>query len=227
MNGQAQSKVAKARDSALAAEQTRQSQYDREAQQINTRSQDRYTDFAGQEGERADKLGDYFSDQKVEQGSSNQQAAEDMAAAALPQSSSNLVVANEAQERGDARSFTDAQGQALGELRAFGDLLGGIGRTQARDASLIGQIGGFKRGSSATLPYALEEASKAGDGMKMFGDILGLGGSVAGAAGVNGGSLSGLFGAAPKATNVTMAGSALDRAADRASVAGYSALRAY
>jgi hypothetical protein len=64
-------------------------------------------------------------------------------------------------------------------LRSFGDLLGGIGLKQARDAGYIGQIGGFEKGSSNVLGYELENANSAGNGMKMFGDILGAGGSLA------------------------------------------------
>lgn len=186
LNSMAQSKVQRARDDALAAERIRQTGLDREAQALNVQSQDRYQDVAGQQDQRSDKLGDYFTDQQITQGTANVQATQDMANSVLPTSGSNITVSNEARKRGEAQAFTDAQGRALGELRAFGDLLGEIGRGQSRDASLIGQIGGFKRGSSGVLPYELDQASSAGDSLKSFGDLLALGGSVATSAGVNG-----------------------------------------
>lgn len=85
----------------------------------------------------------------------------------------------EANQRGKATNYANQQGQALGNLRAFGDLLGGISREQAQDASMIGQIGGFKRGSSNVTPLELEAANQKGAGARMFGDLLGLGGSLA------------------------------------------------
>jgi len=73
--------------------------------------------------------------------------------------------------------------------------MGDLGREQARDAGLIGQIGSFKKGSSAVLPYELEAAQEKGGTAKLFGDLLGLGGSVATAAGL-GGKGAGIFGGA-------------------------------
>jgi hypothetical protein len=176
--------VQKARDNAMAAERTRQNGLDQEAQALNVQSQDRYQDFGDQQDDKASELGQYFTQQQIEQGDANQSA---VAEQVLPQSGSNVVVAEEAKKRGEARAYADQQGNALGELRSFGDLLGGIGREQARDASQIGQIGGFKRGSSNVLPFELEAANSAGNGAKMFGDILGLGGSLALGKGLSGG----------------------------------------
>jgi hypothetical protein len=97
------------------------------------------------------------------------------------------VVAEEAKKRGEARAYADQQGNALGDLRSFGDLLGGIGREQARDASEIGQINSFKRGSAEVLPFELEAANGKGKTAQLFGDVLGLGGSLAVGAGLSGG----------------------------------------
>ncbi len=130
----------------------------------------------------AQQLGDYLG---------GQQALDTTPAEALPSSTSNITVREEERQRNNAQQFTNQQGQALGQLRSFGDFLGGIGRDQARDASLIGQIGGFKMGSQGVLPYELDEAGKAGDGMRFFGDLLGGAGSVATGAGLSG---QGLFG---------------------------------
>lgn len=180
----------------MAAERIRQSGLDREADALNAQSQDRYVDFGGQQDARASELGQYFSDQQIEQGDANQAASSQQV---IPQSSSNIVVAEEAKQRGQARDFANRQGEALGDLRSFGDLLGEIGRSQARDASQIGQIGGFKRGSANVLPFELEAANNEGGTAKLFGDILGLGGSVALGAGVSGSDIgSKLFGGGTK-----------------------------
>jgi len=175
-NTVAQNKIRAARDNAMAAERMRQNKFDQESDALNVRSQDRYQDFGGQQDQRASELGDYFTGQQIEAADANAAATQETT---VPQSGSNITVQEEAKQRGQAREFTDNQGEALGDLRSFGDLIGTIGRGQARDASQIGQIGGFKRGSSNVLPFELEAANGAGAGAQMFGDILGLGGSVA------------------------------------------------
>ena len=175
----------KARDSTLAAERIRQRGLDDEAAALNATSQDRYNDFGTQQDERASELGQYFTDQKIENASGNAAAAQEQA---VPQSGSDIVLREEAKQRGKADTFAAGQGEALGNLRAFGDLMGTTGRAQARDAGQIGQIGGFKRGSSSIVPYELEDANSAGDGMKLFADVLGLGGSLATSKGLGAGS---------------------------------------
>lgn len=160
----------------LAAERTRQNGLDQQAQALNTQSQDRYQDFSGQQEQKASDLGQYFTDQKIENANDNQAATQELN---VPQSGSNVVVQEEQKQRGKADAYGAQQGAALGNLRSFGDLLGGIGREQARDAGEIGQINGFKRGSSNVLPFELEGANSAGAGAQTFGDILGLAGSVA------------------------------------------------
>lgn len=200
-NSVAQGQVARARNGALAAERIRQQGYDRETDALNTQSQDRYQDFDGQQDQRGQELGDYFSGQQIEGGDANATAAQEQAVAPT---SSNITMREEQKQRGAATDFTNEQGKRLGDLRSFGDLLGGIGRLQARDASQIGQIGGFKRGSSAVLPYELEAANSAGGGAKMFGDILGLGGGVLSGAGLSGSSLPNIF----KTTAPTISGAA-------------------
>lgn len=199
MNSIAQGKVQKARDDALGAERIRQGALDQEAAALNTGSQDRYQGFEGKRAVKSKELGDYFAGQSIEADKAAQ-AAQDQA---TPPSSSNITVQEEAKQRAKADAFTDKTGMALGNLRSFGDLLGGISRDQARDATSIGQIGGFKRGSSGVVPYELDQASHAGDSMKMFGDILNLGGGLAMNSGLSGGSLFGggnVVKSIPKAT---------------------------
>lgn len=182
-NTVAQNRVQSARDDALAAERIRQGTLDKEAEALNVESRERYEDFEGQESEKAAELADYFTDQSV---------PEPSAASALPTSASNITVKEEGKQRGQAKEFTDRTGTALGALRAFGDVLADRSRLQARDAGTIGQIGGFKRGSSGITPYELDAASQAGGGFKLLGDVLGGAGGVATTAGLSGGNLFGL-----------------------------------
>lgn len=185
MNSAAAGKAARARDDALAAERIRQQGYDKQADALNVQSQDRYQNFEGQQDQKAAELGDYFG---------GQQTTEPPPAASMPISNSDITVKEEANQRSQAHDFTQKAGDALGNLRAFGDLLGGIGRLQARDAMSIGQIGGFKRGSSGVLPYELDAASQQGAGLRTFADLLGGVGSVLTSGGQSGGSLGNLFG---------------------------------
>lgn len=182
VNYAANNAIQKARNDAMAAERVRQTTLDREATAVNETSRQRYDDIDEQEAAASQKLGDYFAEQTT---------AEPTTAEALPSTTSNIAVAEEAKQRGKARDFTKQSGQALGNLRAFGDVLGGIGRLQARDAGVVGQIGSFKEGSSGVLPYELESANQKGQGLKLFGDLLGGFGSVATSAGLGGGSLFG------------------------------------
>lgn len=172
------SKVAKARDETLAAERQRQTALDAEAAALNAQSQDRYQGFGQQQDERAKQLGDYFAQPAAQPNAPIGQS--------IPQVS-GLAAAEEGKQRGRAASYTGQQGEALGSLRAFGDLVGGIGREQSRDAGLIGQVGGFKRGSAGVLPLELDAANQKGNKAKLIGDILGLAGSVTGAAALQGG----------------------------------------
>lgn len=168
-----------ARDDALAAERIRQQGYDREAQAVNARSQGQYEDYGQKQDTRAKELGDYFQQQTAA-------PTEDGGPTALPQSGSNITVQAENKARTAAKKFTDQQGLALGNLRSFGDLLGEFSRNTARDAGYIGQIGGFKKGSSAVLPYELEAANSKGAGMKTLGDVLGGLGKIGVSAGLSG-----------------------------------------
>lgn len=175
LNYAAQAKVQRARDDAMAAERIRQQGYDKEAKALNLTSQDRYQGFNEQQDARGATLADFYKSQDV---------AEPTPAEALPQSSSNITVKEEQKQRDKAKEFTDRTGNALGDLRSFGDMLGEVSRLQGRDASQIGQIGGFKRGSSSVLGYELDEANQAGNGLKLFGDILGTAGGLATQAGL-------------------------------------------
>jgi hypothetical protein len=191
-NYSANQRATSARNSALSAERLRQQKYQQQAAALNLTSQNRYEDFGGQEDQKAKQLGDYFTAQSTSPAPGA--AGGPPAADAMPASTSNIAVQEEAKQRGQATAFTDASAKALGNLRSFGDLLGGIGRSQARDAGQIAQIGNFETGSSGVLPYELDAAGHSGDGTKTFADILGGLGSMATGAGLSGANIFGLGG---------------------------------
>lgn len=175
----AANQVNAAREDVLAAERIRQRGLDQEADTINAQSQDRYKDFGTQQDAKAASLADLYTGQNVTPPS----------AGMLPTSMSDLVVNEQARQGEKAQAFTDQQGEGLARLRAFGDLLGGISLKQGRDAGQIGQIGGFKQGSSAVVPYELDQANRAGDGLRTFADILGGLGSIGTTAGLSGANI--------------------------------------
>lgn len=148
----------------MAAERIRQKSLDTEAAAVTDTSRDRYNDFQGQQDTKAADLGQYFADQTV---------GEPTTGEALPTSSSNITVQEEAKQRAKAKNFTDKSGMALAGLRSFGDTLGGISRLQARDDALVRQLGGFKTGSANVLPLELDEAQNAGNKLSILGKVLG------------------------------------------------------
>lgn len=168
MNMAAQSRVQAARNDALRAERIRQRSLNNEADAINKNSQDRYKKFDRTQERNSKRLQDYYSSQDVPEPSKE---------SALPTSNSNITIAEEAKQRDQASALTDRTANALGDLRSFGDTLGSRSLLQGRDANLVGQIAGFKEGSSNVLPFELEEANQKGQGLQLFADILGgLGG---------------------------------------------------
>jgi hypothetical protein len=217
-NSAANSRVNAARNNALAAERTRQAQLDHEAAAYNAKDQASYQDFAGQQAAKSKTLGDYFT-----QASTPSAAAPAGTAAETMPDASGIVVAENAKQLGRAKAYTDQQGRALGELRSFGDTMGDLSRAQARDAGYIGQIGGFKMGSSGVLPYELDAAGHAGDGMKTLGDLAGGFGSIGISAGLKGGSLGNMFGSTPAVADGWTGGAAQAFGAPKAaSVASFA-----
>lgn len=194
MNYSAQSKVDSARSNVMAAERIRQQGLDQEATAYNERSRNRYEGFEDQQDTKSKTLGEMFKEPGV--GHNGGPPLEEQS---IAPSDSGIVTSEVAKKSGQAKAYTDNQADKLGELRAFGDLLGGVSRDQARDAGYVGQIGGFKRGSSNIVPFELEEANNAGNSMRFLGDIMGGLGKVGVSAGLGGGSMGKLFGGAPAA----------------------------
>lgn len=188
--------AASARKDAMAAERYRQQQLDREAQGLNTKAQDRYSGFDQNQQDEAAKLADYFKS-APESATGAVDTANASAASVMPTATNDIVTREIGKQSDNAKAFTDQQGTALGNLRSFGDLMGGLSRGTARDAGYIGQIGGFKQGSSAVLPYELEAAAQKGAGWRTFGDILGAAGSMYTGKGINANALASPVGTSP------------------------------
>lgn len=189
VNTIAANKAASAREDVLAAERIRQGQLDREADALNTRSQDRYEGVEGKQEAKARDLSEFFS------GPNTAGEANDAAASVMPSDTADITVREMQKQTGAAQDFTSKQAASLANLRSFGDMLGDNARLQARDASLIGQVGGFKRGSSGITPLELDAASQKGAGLRFFGDLLGGAGSLATNYGLTRGGATPIFGA--------------------------------
>lgn len=218
LNYAASQRVAAARDDATLAESLRQKKLDREATNVNQSTRKEYKRFEKDARQRSDELSDYFTDQEA-------QAPKE---AQLPTSASNVTVQEEAKQRAASKDFTNKTGEALGELRSFGDLLGDKSIMQAQDATRVGQLGGFKTASSNVLGYELEDANHEGDGLKLFADLAsGLGGLTM----ARGLSMPGVAPVKPFVANTTLgdllgqqSNMAAARMADLRSVPGYAAL---
>jgi hypothetical protein len=190
LNYMASQKQQNARDAALDAERRRQRDFDREAAVLNAASRDSYNDFDGQQDEKAVSLGQYFAN--APQAAAPAVGDANVAAGTVMPSASNDVVTQEiAKQSAKAGAFTGQQANARGALRSFGDTMGGLSRDQARNAGLVGQIGGFKQGSQGVLPYELEAAAQSGGGMQLLADLLGGAGSVGMNYGITNGVLDG------------------------------------
>lgn len=195
VNTIAANKAASAREDVLAAERIRQGQLDREADALNTRSQDRYEGVEGKQEAKARDLSEFFS------GPNTAGEANDAAASVMPSDTADITVREMQKQTGAAQDFTGKQAASLANLRSFGDMLGDNARLQARDASLIGQVGGFKRGSSGITPLELDAANQKGAGLRFFGDLLGGVGSLATIYGLTRGGATPIFGAKAAATS--------------------------
>lgn len=172
-NTLAANKAANAREDVLAAERIRQNQLDREAAALNDTSRDRYAGTQEKQAAKARDLEAFFT------GPNTAGEANDAAATVSPSDTSDVTVREMAKQTGNADAFTGQQAQRLATMRSFGDLLGDNARLQAQDASMVGQIGGFKRGSSNVTPLELDAASQKGQGLRLLGDLLGGAGSLA------------------------------------------------
>ncbi|SFI05829.1 hypothetical protein [Methylobacterium brachiatum] len=190
------SQAAAASSRAYNAERQRQAQLRQEAAQVQQHANSLYENFAGKQADRASDLTAYLRGNQLPAQGSAQTTVE------APATGSNITTQGEASQRASADRYASQQAGALADMRSFGDLLGTNALAQGRDAGRIGQIGNFMRGSATVLPIELNAASHAGDTAKLVGGIAGGLGKVGIAAGINGSTLGGLFGAADTGSNV-------------------------
>lgn len=167
--GSAANAVDKARADVINAERGRQQGFDAETDKINVGSLGRYSNFDQQQAAKAAQLADFFKAPVVTPNT-------ELTTAPLPPVSGNLVQREIDKKNGQAQDYVAHQGDTLAQLRSFGDLMGGIGRLQARDAQSVGQIGGFKKGSQGVEALELDAANHAGDDKVALANIFsGLG----------------------------------------------------
>lgn len=166
-------KVEDARAATLATARGLNQGLQTEAGVINDRSADRFTDFGGQQTTRASQLAEMFRHPTPDA------VPGPTSIAPLPEPSAPLIAGEVGRQQANIEKFSNHQADTLGQMRAFGDVLGKISRGQARDASSIGQIGGFERGNASVVPAQLNADSHAGDGWSFAGNLLSGGGKVA------------------------------------------------
>ena len=107
----------------------------------------------------------------------------------------NRVMSSESAARSaQALGYAGQQGAAKAALQGFGDTQLGNALYNARQMQKQGTIGNFMQGSAAVLPYEVDAASHKGDSLKSLGDLLSMGGAIAGL-----GAGAGWWGGADKA----------------------------
>jgi hypothetical protein len=107
----------------------------------------------------------------------------------------NRILSSESAARSaQARGYAGQQGAAKAALQGFGDTQLGNALYNARQMQNQGTIGNFMQGSAAVLPYEVDAASHRGDSLKSLGDLLSMGGAIAGL-----GAGAGWWGGADKA----------------------------
>lgn len=192
-NSIGQSQAASASNRAYEQERQRQAALRQEAATVQAHSDQIYQGFAGKQADRAADLTTYLrSNQLPAQGAGT--TVEAPTGGASAGGAGNITTQGETAQRAKADAFAGQQADALGQMRSLGDLLGTSALTQARDASQIGQIGNFMRGSASILPSELNAASHAGDTFRTLGGLASGLGRVGISAGIGGNSISSLFG---------------------------------
>lgn len=199
LNSQAQDQVNAARQAAINTDTQQQAALDAKAKTITDGSLSRLDNFGTQQAADATRLGNMYNTPAPAPTDPN-------LVAALPASTNPVVNREIANKSAIATAFGNQQGTARGKLDSFGDLMGGINRSQAADDQSIGEIGSFKSGDTAVEKIALDNANKAGDTDASIANILNGAGKVALTAGLSGkmgtaapainanGSISGAFG---------------------------------
>lgn len=179
LNSSAQNAVSDARNKVITDERGRQQGFDAETGKLNDQSLGRFYNFGDQQTADKTRLAELFKTPVV---TPNTQYT----AAPLPPTGSALTQREIGTRTGIADNYVAHQGDTLANLRSFGDLMGNIGRGQAKDAQLVGQIGGFKKNSTGVENLELDNANRAGNEQKMWADITAGLGKVGLTAGLSG-----------------------------------------
>lgn len=179
LNSSALSSVDDARNAVIAAERGRQQQLDAEAKGVTDKSLGRYSNFDKQQADDAARLATLFKTPVTTPNTANTTVP-------LPAASTDQVQREIDNKTGLADAYVNHQADTLAKLRSFGDLMGALGRGQAQDTQQVGQIGNFKKGSTGVEQIELDNANRAGNTQRLWGDITGGLGKVALTAGLGG-----------------------------------------
>jgi hypothetical protein len=175
---QAQEQVQAARNAAINTDLTQQAALDAQAKTVTDGSLSRLDNFGTQQAADATRLGALYNTAPT--------TISPNTSAALPVSTNPVVNREIANKSAIATAYGQQQGTARGALDSFGDLMGGINRSQAADDQAVGEIGGFKQGDTNVEKIALNNANLAGDTDASIGNILSGAGKVGLTAGLSG-----------------------------------------
>lgn len=177
-----QGEVNSARDSALTAENDRQKKLRAEAAAALGKSEADFSALPGKQKQTGDELANILNQNTTQQAPPTN---------LLPGASDPTIVREVGKQTDKAKAFTNQQGNALGQLRAFGDTMGTANRNLGGNAQLVGQLGSFQQGSAGVLNSELAAANDAGAGWGTLGDILGGVGGIGLTAGLSKGAGAG------------------------------------
>lgn len=174
-----QGEVDSARSDAINAENQRQKKLRAEAEAALGKSEQDFTKLPGEQKQAGDDLASILNRNTMQQAPP---------ANLLPGASDPTVVREVGKQTDKAKAYTNQQGNALGQLRAFGDTMGDANRNLGGNAQWINTLGGFQQGSAGVLNSELAAANDAGSGWGTLGDILGGVGSLGLTAGLSKGA---------------------------------------
>lgn len=201
----AQSQSRKAMEGAQQAERIRQKGFQDQSQAAfdeslgHAQASNQTADQSKAEGERKASYDKATADARAPVEATGQNLAGDT-------STNKVVNTEQAAQAAKAQGYAGQQGAAKAALQGFGDTQLGNALYNARQMQSQGVIGNAMQGSSAVLPFEVQAASHKGDGLKTLGDVLSLGGAVAGL-----GAGAGWWGGADKAlANANTLGTAVD-----------------
>jgi len=180
-------------NSPLAAERARQAEYQKRADEVLTREVSRFNDTPGQMATKAAELADYFGKKSAPLPTSGPTDT------AMPVSQSRSVLLDAKPKFDKVAAYNKQQGDALGNLRSFGDVFADIGHGVRRDRMELGTINNFRQGMASIVPLEMNAAYKPpSQDNGALGDLLKLGGSLMTMYGLSGMGSAGGFSGTPQ-----------------------------